>query len=54
MCNRFRTVNAEWRAGQDVELEVFGGEYYRGKWAGSATVEKLKKFWLRPELVSCS
>ncbi|GAT34066.1 hypothetical protein TSACC_22489 [Terrimicrobium sacchariphilum] len=47
MCNRYRTVSAEWRAGQELELEVVGGDFYRPKWAGSATVEKLKRYWLR-------
>lgn len=48
MCNQFRSGSARFRAGEELVLETPGGGLIRGKWAGSATREKLRKYWLRP------
>lgn len=47
MCNRFRSVvGKEWKPGDELPLELAGGETVQGVWAGFATREKLK-WWLR-------
>lgn len=46
MCTKYRTKDEEIRAGMELDLLTHDGISLRGKWAGSATYERLQDLWL--------